>query len=195
MRKRAIAGAILAGLILGALSVRLTVFSTAWSGGFEKDGWTGNVNIGSAAADPYLRAIIARVGLLALNKSETVYFNRTTDEKGQPLREDCDYQLNGGALPARWWSITIYADDEYLPVNGQDAASVDVTRIAKDDSGKWQVRVSAERKEAVNWLSSKNARAPRLSIRLYNPEPAARDDFASIPFPAITTLSCAGGRP
>jgi hypothetical protein len=36
--------------------------------------WRTNLAIGSAQAGMYIRALVARTGLFALNKSETIYF-------------------------------------------------------------------------------------------------------------------------
>ena len=157
-------------------------------------GWVGSHVSGDRTADPYTRALVARAGLLALTQAETLYFNRTTDEVGKPLRADCTYQLVGGAQPARWWSVTIYAADNYLPVNGDDAQSADATRVAAlaklGDHGRWTVQVSPQKGEATHWISSKNAGNYALTLRLYNPQDGAREDFKSIAFPTIKTVSC-----
>jgi hypothetical protein len=131
---------------------------------------------------------------LALTQAETLYFNRTTDETGKPLRAECTYQLEGGPQPARWWSVTIYAADNYLPINGDNAQSADATQVAAaakpEDSGRWSIQVSPEKSGAIHWISSKNAGHYALTIRLYNPEDSARKDFTSIPLPTLKTISC-----
>jgi len=73
-------------------------------GNVDVDGWRSDFAIGSKAADPYTRARVARHGLLALAKSEAVYFTRTTDDAGAPLSDRCHYRLSGGPMPAGWWS-------------------------------------------------------------------------------------------
>lgn len=157
-------------------------------------GWVGSHVSGDKSADPYTRALVARAGLLALTQAETLYFNRTTDETGKKLRADCTYKLVGGPQPARWWSVTIYAADNYLPVNGDNAQSADATRVvafAKPaDLGRWSVQVSPRKTDAIHWISSKNAGNYALTIRLYNPQDGARKDFKSIAFPTIKTVSC-----
>lgn len=158
-------------------------------------GWSGNVTAGSIAADPYTRAIVARNGLLALNRSETIYFHRYEDERGRTLSADCTYELSGGTLPARWWSVTIYAADNFLPVNGDDAQSIDASRIARAADGRWTARIAAQRAGVPNWISSRHAGKFSLSIRLYNPDDRARADAGSIPFPSIRTIDCGGKRP
>ena len=189
-----IGGLVLIGCGLGLVSA-LAMLNQGMNMGKETvQGWAGSHVSGDRTADPYTRALVARAGLLALTQAETLYFNRTTDEAGKPLRADCTYQLEGGPQPARWWSVTIYAADNYLPVNGDDAQSADATRVAAfakpADLGRWSVQVSPRKSDAIHWISSKNAANYALTIRLYNPQDGARKDFKSIAFPTIKTVSC-----
>ncbi|MEQ7154559.1 DUF1214 domain-containing protein [Brevundimonas aurifodinae] len=184
---------VVVGLVVGAVSALVLLGNGQLLGRQQHaGGWFGNANAGSTAADPYTRAIIARIGLMALNRSETIYFHNYTDDRGDRLSQDCVYELSGGDLPARWWGVTIYAGDDFLPVNGDDAQSVDKTRMVRDADGRWTARVAATRADASNWISSKNAGTFSLGIRMYNPDPGARDDPATIPFPVLKRLSCAG---
>jgi hypothetical protein len=191
--------------LLLSLGMGLGLGSAVWvlkSGGLGAgmgsqtvDGWTGNHLTGAKAADPYTRGIVAKSGLLALTQAEAMYFTRTTDEHGQPLKASCVYALEGGAMPARWWSVTIYDAQDFLPVNGDDAQSVDMTRTAVHASpmGRWTARVAADQAGATDWISSKNAGNFSLTLRLYNPQDAARANFAAIAFPTLKTVSCAKG--
>lgn len=161
----------------------------------EHDFWFGNRNAGSTAADPYTRGIIAKIGLLALNRSETIYFHRYRDEHGRQLREGCVYELRGGDLPTRWWSITVYAADDFLPVNGLQAFSVDATQVRRAEDRSWVARIAPNRADAANWIATRAAGDFSLALRMYNPDERARDDESAIPFPSVRTLSCEGGAP
>jgi hypothetical protein len=158
----------------------------------QHDYWFGNRNAGSVAADPYTRGIVAKIGLLALNRSETIYFHRYKDEHGRPLREGCVYEMHGGDLPTRWWSITVYAADHFLPINGESAYSVDATQMRRGEDGAWTARIGADRADAANWIATRNAGAFSLALRMYNPDESARENEATIPFPSIRTISCEG---
>lgn len=182
------------GLAVGLGSAWFVLHNGQFLGQFESDYWFGNDKVGSTAADPYTRAIIATIGLLALNRSETIYFHRYRDHAGEPLREGCAYEMKGGLLPARWWSVTVYAGDDFLPVNGENAHSVDATQMVRDGAGRWSVRVADDRAGAPNWIATRNAGRYSLSLRLYNPHESARDDASTIAFPTLTRLGCAGGR-
>jgi hypothetical protein len=185
--------AVLAGLIVGIGSALLVLGNGQLLGRSEKDYWFGNKNAGAAAADPYTRGIVANIGLLAMNRNESVYFHRYKDDHGAPLHEGCVYEMKGGKLPARWWSVTIYAADEFLPMNKDQASSLDATRIAGQADGTWTARLADDQAGAANWISTRSAGTFSLSLRMYNPEDAARDDPMSIDYPSLKLLSCTGG--
>jgi len=187
----ALAGVILLGLVIGAASGVIAI-SPASMGSTDFSGWKTSTMIGSPAADPYTRAIVARTGLLALTRQETVYFTRATDEKGRPLTDKCIYRLDGGSLPTRWWSVTLYAADNYLAVNGDNAHSFDATRAGQSGEGRWSVVVGRANADKGPWISTRNSGRFTLTLRLYNPEASVLQNPASLSFPTIRTLSCGG---
>lgn len=154
--------------------------------------WSTDPTVGAAAANPWVRATIARVGLLALTKEETIYFNRELDEDGAPLVETCTYALSGQALPTRWWSITIYGADQMLPVNTDKASSIDATRALPAGATSWTGSLSANRPATGQWLSSKGGGRFSLTIRLYNPQSVDRAFLEGLNLPQVKKLSCAG---
>lgn len=189
-------GGVVAGSLIG-LGSALTM-AGLWPdtsplafGDVDVAGWRSDFAIGSEAADPYTRARVARYGLLALAKSEAVYFTRAHDDAGAPLREGCRYRLSGGAMPAGWWSVTLYDARSMLPGNSDGALSIDAGRAGP---GAWQAVISPERPaDAVHWISSRNAGTFDLTLRLYLPEPALlADPAAALDPPAITRLGCDG---
>lgn len=190
--------ALILGLILGPASA--LYFAGLWPGmkpldfgDIEIDGWRSDFAIGSKAADPYTRARVARHGLLGLAKSEAVYFTHTLDSDGRAFTNTCDYRISGGAMPADWWSITLYNGESYLPDNTDGALSIDATQLAAGD-GSWEAIVSAQRpEEGTTWISSKAAGNFDLTLRLYVPS----DELLETPEttlrpPVIERLSCKG---
>jgi hypothetical protein len=185
-----IASTIALGLIAGLLSGWWAI--TGGMGGKSYAGWYGSSVTGSADADPWTRARVAVSGLLALNKSQAIYFTRKTDDEGQPLREECRYLVSGGPLPGRWWSVTVYAADNFLPLNDDDALSFDATEVPLDGQGRWNAVLSAQRRARGAWASTRNAGNFDITLRIYQPEPRAQAEFASIPMPRVTRINCGG---
>ena len=161
-------------------------------GNVDVGGWHSDFAIGSRAADPYARARVARHGLLALAKSEAVYFTRAFDDDGAPLREACTYRLAGGAMPAQWWSVTLYDARSMLPPNTDGALSLDASRAG---AGAWEAIIAPQRPAgAGHWISSRKAGAFDLTLRLYLPEAALLADPATtLQPPRIERLRCAEG--
>jgi len=157
-------------------------------------GWFGDFAIGSSAADPYTRARVARHGLLALAKSEAVYFTTRTDADGTPFSDTCTYLVTGGSMPAKWWSITLYNEDSYLPDNDDAALSLDATNVQANEDGTWSATVSAKRPtDTPNWISSRNAGRFDLTLRLYEPDAALLETPEdTLKAPKVVQLSCAG---
>jgi hypothetical protein len=154
-------------------------------------GWRSDFAIGSEAADPYTRARVARHGLLALAKTEAVYFSRADDDQGEPLREACSYRLSGGAMPAAWWSVTLYDATSMLPANTDEALSVDAEQMG---AGAWSAVIAPTRPAGGGaWISSRDAGTFDLTLRLYVPSPALlAQPSAALDPPRIERLSCEG---
>ncbi len=183
--------AIAAGAVLGAASAWATLEIGGASFGERYGGWTHNRATGSRAAGPYTRAIIAREGLLALSAREALYFNLAEDQDGRPLSETCIYELAGRQPPARWWSVTLYADDGFLVQNSDHAHSIDASQIRLDSGGQWRARIAPVRGDAAYWLSSREGRRNfSLTLRIYNPQREFRAGVETLP--VLTRLSCAG---
>lgn len=182
--------AVVLGAVVGLGSAAAILNRSDSHGQFEHDRWVGNTDAGSSAAGPYTRATIAKMGLLALNREEAIYFHRYVDDRGERLRESCTYSIRGGELPARWWSITVYAADNFLPVNSDEAHSVDASRIERQHDGTWTARLASARADAANWISTRNAGEFDIALRLYNPHEHALQDPTGIPYPQVERLAC-----
>ena len=168
----------------------------------EIDGWRSNWSIGTEAVDPYTKAWIARFGLFALRREEAVYFYTTLDAAGQPLDEECVYAFDVGEQPGSWWSVTVYDGEGYLPKNADARLSFDATKA--QDLRSRRVVLSTEMPEAGAetgeddgyWISTRNAGAFDVTLRVYQPTPVAIENPAqAFVLPPIERLSCAGEMP
>jgi hypothetical protein len=180
------------GLGLGVGSAFMAVNHFAAGGEVRVGAWRGNLHTGAPAADPYTRAAVSMVGLLALARSETIYFFRSVDEAGAPLDPACAYDITGADQPARWWSITAYDESFYLPRNADEAPSVDASSIIRDADGGFRARLGPAAPETgdANWISSRGASAIHLTIRLYNPAPEFQADPGRLTLPSVIKVSC-----
>ena len=162
-----------------------------WLKGVDIAGWKTDLAIGSASANPYVRAVVARRGLLALSKSEAIYFTRNTDDAGERLREGCQYELSGSTFPGQWWSITLYDADSRLPGNTDNALSIDATKMGKTQQ--WSAIVAPLKPEGEElWISSRNAGQFDLTLRIYRPDSDVQSSpGTALDPPSVKKLSCA----
>ncbi len=190
----------LAGLVLGGIFGLGTALAAAGiigpgvliGGSVQTGGWSSDWTIGSKAANPWTRARVARHGLFALTKEEAVYFSRKTDDDGRRLRETCTYEVSGGALPALWWSITLYDGTSFLPRNTDEALSFDLTDAsAIGDPTAWAFTIAAAAQAEGGWVSSRAAGEFDLTLRLYKPSPELiANPEAVLDAPRIRMVTC-----
>ena len=190
-----LAGAAALAIVLG-LTTAYTAVRSGFAGGEVSNGpWRTSFVTGSKDADMYTRARVAVGGLLALAPSETVYWTAARDGDGRPLDARCDYRVTGEELPARWWSVTFYAADQFLVPNDAGRYSFSQTTLARETGGPWSILVSSEPKGGggVNWLPSgkPGAQGPfSLTLRLYNPKPAVYQQPGTLALPRIEREAC-----
>ncbi|MEO8606159.1 MAG: DUF1214 domain-containing protein [bacterium] len=175
--------AIVAGLVLGLGSAQVMVRRGVAAAMVRNGAWQTSLDTGSAAASPYLRAQVAVAGLLALNRDETIYFRADRDESGHRFDGSCDVVIDGSDPAARWWSITAYAEDNYLIANPEQRYSFSQSTVQRQADGQFRI-IASPRRQAGNWLPV--AAAPfDLTLRLYNPAPEVGADPAGVALPRI----------
>jgi len=183
--------------LVTAISIILGVGSALWVlnhppyGFFVSNGpWVTSLKLGSAEGGMYLRAIVARQGLLALNKTEAIYYLAENDSEGDRLSSECDYRIEGDDLPARWWSLTLYGEDNFLIPNQPGIYSYNMKNLKREDGGAYRVFVSRSAKNR-NWLpSGEKDQKLSLGLRCYNPEPVLYERPATVRLPRIIKEGC-----
>lgn len=194
---RAIGMILASGLVGSFVGVFTAVFFSGLLPGqvglgdrIDVDGWKSNWSIGTEALDPYTKVWVSRYGLLALRRTEAVYFTKTKDSEGRSLTEGCAYQLHGGELPGSWWSITVYDSEGYLPDNEDGHLSVDAKLIG--DQASWQVALAGkEPEDSEYWISTKGAGRFDVTLRIYLPKNSLlADPEATLTPPEVKRISC-----
>jgi len=176
-------------LILGVGSALIIIRSPSPKATMKNGAWTVNTAIGSKQAGMYPRAIVARIGLFALNKSEAIYYSASTDDEGQLLRAGCDYRIEGNDLGARWWSITVYGADQFLIPNEKNRYAYNGKTVKREKDGNYKIYLSATPKEK-NWLPAGNEEQLYVLLRLYNPDISVVEDPGNIKLPRIIKEGC-----
>jgi hypothetical protein len=113
-----------AGIVLGAGGAIWTVRAGALGSARAIGPWTTGADFGTAQASARTRAVVALRGLLALPATEARYYQAAVDDAGRPLEGRCRYRVDGGAVPAKWWSLTLYDPAGFLVANEANVFSV-----------------------------------------------------------------------
>jgi hypothetical protein len=184
-----IAATLFAGIALGLLATWLIVLRGGMPGGVSDGPWHTNLSIGSAGGDIYTRASVAAHGLLALNRSETIYYTAFADDSGNTFNGACSYEIAGRDPDARWWSITAYASDDFLIPNAADRYSISKNAVRRERDGGFVATVGPNVAER-NWIPVTANDSFSLTLRLYNPGAGVVRDPAHAPLPSIKKVSC-----
>ncbi len=172
--------ALIVGVALGAGSLWYMTFRAAPPSLVHNGIWRTNLEAGSAAIDAYSRLRIAVTSLLALNRSETIYFEASADAEGEPLTAACDYTLTGAPPEARWWSVTAYGPDDMLIHSASERYSASAASVETNADGSVTIALTPDG-SGPNGIATGNATFALL-LRLYHPAEslAAAPDAAAL---------------
>ena len=182
-----ISSLIAVALGLGSAYYAVSKF-TGQAGEVQNGPWRSSLTAGGADADMYTRARVALFGLLALNKSETIYYTATSDSAGKAFNPACAYRIEGRDPDTRWWSLTAYGRDSYLIPNEGHRYAVSKNNVVRSTDGTFVVRLSTT-PEAQNWIATSKDGFD-VTLRLYNPGPSVIASSATVELPSITKEAC-----
>ena len=162
--------ALVVGLAIGLGSLWYMTFRAAPAALVANGVWRTNLEAGSAAVDAYSRLRIAVTSILALNRTETIYFEAAADSGGEPLTAACDYLLTGPQPDARWWSVTAYGPDDMLIASTSERYSASATSVQAGADGGVSIALTPDG-SGPDGIATGNGRFVLL-LRLYNPSEA-----------------------
>ncbi|NCW56947.1 MAG: DUF1214 domain-containing protein [Gammaproteobacteria bacterium] len=183
-----VASLYIASIFLGVASAWLWLTRVGIAG-VDAGAWRVNLLAGSQNADAYTRARVALGAVLALDRSETLYYTTQHDDRGKALRAECRYKIEGSPPTARWWSITAYGADNFLFPNAERRYSVGTESAQLDATGRFSLMIGPLPASEVGnrtWIPTAGTGGMRLTLRLYNPAPAVQQAPGSLAAPSIT---------
>ena len=145
---------------------------------------------GTADADPYTVAHVARQGSLPVTAASAMVFTATRDSAGARLSGDCTYEIRGVAVPSLWWGIAAFtAEGEVMPSKTGRSGFSSANILAAPD-GRFTVHLSPD-VQPGNWLPAE--RGARVTLRFsvlrpFNPD-ALRKSGGDI-LPEIALMEC-----
>lgn len=182
-------GLVLLGLVLGVGVAVWQIRSSGLGNDVRVGPWSTGSDFGTTDASMRTRAIVALRGLLALPKEEARYYTAAADSSGAPLSGKCSYRLTGGAIEARWWSITLYDREGWLIPNRWSRHSVGSAGIPADQAQGWTITVGPQ-EQAGLWIPTGTDEAFELTLRAYRPRGVMATNPAGVTLPTITKGEC-----
>lgn len=161
---------VLVGVLGLALGLAATAFALSGPSPFDQvrlGAWSIEAHAGSAEADPYTRARLARSGEIPLATGEGLQLIARKDDDGRPLDARCVYRIGPRAPAARYWTLSL-TDPQGFPVaNPADRYGFRSSEILRDGAGDFVVTAAAE-VQPGNWLPIGAPGPFALALRLYD---------------------------
>jgi hypothetical protein len=146
-----------------------------------REGWNYRTgDLGNFGTDYRFRAVVAVVGLAALEPAEAIYTNAMGDKNGDPLQSDRHYRwhIPAGGLPVdAFWSLTAYEEEPngtlYFADNPIHRYAIgDRTRdLVSNPDGSIDILIQHDPPQgslAANWLPIPDGPV-KLTLRAYQP--------------------------
>jgi hypothetical protein len=176
--------------IVGLGATYLALSRGAAFGALSIGSWTAWPRTGTANADPYARATIARTGQLPIGIGDGVSFSAQTDDKGKILDGRCDVLVGGITPAARFWTLTLYNVDGQLVANSVNRFGFTSQEVVRRTDGSFEIAV-APRAQPGNWLPTGGVDRYVLVLRLYDTAVGVQTGAGhEAPMPTIVTDGC-----
>jgi hypothetical protein len=190
---RLLFGTLFAFVVAAAVGLGLTYFALTRGAAFGSltiGAWSAWPKTGTAEADPYARATIARTGQLPIALGDGVSFTARGDDQGKLLDGRCDVIVSGVTPAARFWTLTLYNPDGDFSANSVNRYGFTSQEIVRQADGSFSIAISP-RASAGNWLPTGGIDRYVLLLRFYDTAVGvATKAGREIPMPAVTTRSC-----
>ena len=178
------------GLTLGGALSWMSIQSNHGFGTLKIGQWTAWPQSGSIDADPYTKAKVAADGDVPLGAAEGVAFHATVDLRGDPLRLDCQYNIQGQTPPARFWTLSAHSIDGHVLKTPLGNASNIISRsLLRGTKGDFVVSTGPQLASG-NWLETTGIGPFQLIIRLYDSPITGASGISGAKMPTIELVGC-----
>lgn len=190
---RLLLGSLFAFVVAAVVGLGATYFALTRGAAFGPltiGAWTAWPKTGTADADPYAKASIARIGRLPTALGDGVAFTASADDSGRPLDGRCNVVLAGVTPAARFWTLTLYTPDGELVANSVNRFDFTSQEIVRNADGSFEI-VVAPRANPGNWLPTGGIERYILVLRFYDTAVGvATKAGREAPMPSVTTKAC-----
>lgn len=178
------------GVGIGLWSAWLSVRSPAPVDAIALGPWQAWPNAGTAQVDPYSRARLSRTGEVPLGVAEGLALLARTDDSGEPFTSRCDYRIAGQTPPARLWTLAVEDPNGRILQERNGVAALGSDVLLRGADGTFEIALSRQPKPG-NWISTGNAAAFRIVVRLYDTSARTNTALTTLAMPRIQRERCA----
>lgn len=184
-----IAIAVVVATVIGFVTAWYAVDRGDLFGAVTLGDWRAWPQVGSADADPYSVARLARTGEVPLGTGEGIAFTAETDHGGEPLSGRCVYRIVGQTAAARLWTLTAYDAEGRLMANAARRSGFHSREILRRPDGSFEIIVSVDVAPG-NWLPLARVDRFKLVLRLYDTPLTTGSQLADSSMPEIIRERC-----
>ena len=180
-------GALAFGTALGLCTTAYVLDQRFDPAAVRSGSWVVWPRAGTAAIDPYARAIMAQTGEVPVVAAEGVLLIADRDQSGRSLSGECEYRVTGRLLPARLWSLSVTSPDGQPVAGPTGRLGFTSSGLLRDGDGGFTVRLSRSAR-AGNWLPVPES-SFRLALHLYDAV-LASGGAPEKPLPSVERIGC-----
>ena len=181
------------GFCLGAVSAWYSIQRSHGIGAINIGQWTAWPFSGGNEADPYTLARVISDSTVPLGAAEGLAFEASNDAKGNPLKLECNYLLEGNTAKAKLWTLTPYRFDGKAIKSAKSTNLIphytNSTRLLRFADGTFQIALGPLPAPG-NWLATEGNGPFRLVLRLYDTPITANVGLVSPVMPKISNIGC-----
>jgi hypothetical protein len=177
------------GAAIGLYSAKLVLDGNISGDVLRAGPWEMRVSESLVSADPYARAERARSGAIPLAAGEGFTMAARSDSEGRPLDGRCAYRVSGATPAARYWSLTLFDEQNRSVANEARRQSFSSTELTRDEKGNYAVAVAAD-VQSGDWLPAPQLGGFILLLRLYDTPVGAGASVTREQVPAISRIAC-----
>ncbi len=182
---------ILIGLIVGGASAYYTLQRSHGIGAVNAGSWSAWPFVGGSQVDPYTVAKATTDGTIHLGAAEGLAFEANSDQKGEPLRRECKYEISGNTSTTKLWTLAAYDTAGELILNDTQMVSAlysgDIIRYPDSSF----ILKMGNRPQSGNWLPLNGKGELKLILRLYDTPITSNSGVIDPQMPRIKLLGCA----
>jgi len=178
------------GLIVGGFTADQSIQRVYGIGAINIGPWSAWPYMGDTDTDPYTKARATATSIIPLGAVEGLAFEAKTDSRGQVLKRECEYLIEGNTPTAQLWTLAAYGGDGRLvSADTQFISAATSENLVRAANGEFSI-TAADLPRSGNWLPLSSTGELTLILRLYDTPIISNSGLVSPTLPTIRRVGC-----